>query len=245
MLLVILVVAGIAASLLPASLLARLLPSEVHAEDFSGSIWHGSAGHITVNSRDAGALEWHLHLLPLMSLSVVADLHWVKVSSVVDGVVELSRNGLIARDVKGGGSLDDLRELGLSPGWRGAVSLALSELKTDYHSITAANGTLSVSGISSPQLANGANLGNYQVRLGPESLSPDGTLKFDVNDSGGPVELAAKILLPPGAHTGTLSGFIRERPEAAPALRDQIASLAQIRPRDTAGRIPVELEFTL
>ena len=57
----------------------------VHAEDFSGSLWHGSAGKISVNARDAGALEWRLHPAALLGMAVAADLHWVKVGFVLDG----------------------------------------------------------------------------------------------------------------------------------------------------------------
>ncbi len=51
-------VLAVVVAALPASLVARFLPPWIHAEDFSGSIWHGSAGKISVDSRDAGALEW-------------------------------------------------------------------------------------------------------------------------------------------------------------------------------------------
>ena len=40
---------------LPASLIARFLPPGVGAEDFSGTIWHGSAGRITAGGRPAGS----------------------------------------------------------------------------------------------------------------------------------------------------------------------------------------------
>jgi hypothetical protein len=46
----------------PASLITRFLPPFISAQDFSGSLWHGSAGRIAVNGRDAGAVEWRLHL---------------------------------------------------------------------------------------------------------------------------------------------------------------------------------------
>ena len=42
-----------------------------------------------------------------------------------------------------------------------------------------------------------------------------------------------------------LSGTLRERAEAPPALRSQLQNLAQYRGRDPQGRIPVDLEFTL
>jgi hypothetical protein len=58
---------------LPASLVAHFSPAFIHAEDHSGSLWHGSAGKISVNARDAGALEWSLHSLSQLGMSVVAD----------------------------------------------------------------------------------------------------------------------------------------------------------------------------
>ena len=85
-----LVLIGLAAVLavivatLPASVVAHFLPASIHAEDFSGSIWHGSAGKISVMARDAGALEWRLHPAALLGMAVAADLHWVKVGFVLD-----------------------------------------------------------------------------------------------------------------------------------------------------------------
>src|ERR1700744_6341045 len=52
------VLIGAAIFVLPASLAARFLPAQVHADDFSGSLLHGAAGKLSVNARDAGALEW-------------------------------------------------------------------------------------------------------------------------------------------------------------------------------------------
>src|ERR1700692_4011222 len=60
---------------LPASIIRHFLPPSVHADDFSGSIWHGSAGKISVEARDAGALEWRLHPAALLGMAVAADVH--------------------------------------------------------------------------------------------------------------------------------------------------------------------------
>src|SRR5271170_6690327 len=76
---------GVAVMALPASMVTRFLPEGVSAEDFSGSVWHGSAGRITANGRDVGALEWRLHPAALLRLHVGADLHWVKRGFVLDG----------------------------------------------------------------------------------------------------------------------------------------------------------------
>jgi hypothetical protein len=66
----------------------------------------------------------------------------------------------------------------------------------------------------------------------------------NLSDTGGPVQVQAQIRFSPTARTGMLSGTLKERPEASPALRNQLQSIAQLRPRDSQGRLPVELEFT-
>src|SRR5580658_916462 len=78
---------AIVVCVLPASLVTRFLPPNIQAEDFSGSIWHGSAARITANGRPAGALEWTLHPLGLATAHLLADLHWVKGGFAVDGSV--------------------------------------------------------------------------------------------------------------------------------------------------------------
>src|SRR5271170_4097533 len=127
---------------LPASIVARFLPPTVSAEDFSGSLWHGSAGRITVNGRDAGALEWRLHPAALLGMALSADLHWVKVGFVVDAAVKIDRHGFAARNVKGGGPIEDLHDFGVAAGWRGTAEINFSELKGDFAKPLAAVGDL-------------------------------------------------------------------------------------------------------
>src|SRR6202051_977928 len=116
---------------LPASIITHFLPPSVHAEDFSGSLWHGSAGKISIDARDAGALEWRLHPAALLGMAAAADVHWVKVGFVVDAAVRIDRQGLTAHGVKGGGPIEDLRDFGVAPGWQGQAELDFSELTRD------------------------------------------------------------------------------------------------------------------
>jgi hypothetical protein len=229
---------------LPASLIAHFLPPQVRAEDFSGSLMHGAAGKIHVNARDAGAIEWRLHPLSLLRAALVADIHWVKTSVVVDGTAEISGGGLAAHDIQGSGPIDNLRDLGLSAGWHGTASLKFSEIKSDFNNLLSAVGTLQVTNLSSATIAGGADLGGYALQLGAGAVAADGSITADLNDTGGPLEIKAQIRFSPAGRTGILAGTIKERPEAAPALRSQLANLAQVRPRDSQGRFPVELEFT-
>src|SRR5580700_1878614 len=141
------VLSAVVIFVLPASLAARFLPAQVHAEDFSGSLLHGAAGKISINARDAGAVEWQIHPLSLLRLAIVADVHWVKVSFVIDGTAEIGPGGVAARDIKGGGPIDSLYSLGFAEGWKGTVNLTFTEIKTSSHQLESAVGKIAVADI--------------------------------------------------------------------------------------------------
>jgi hypothetical protein len=229
---------------LPASMITHLLPSRVHAEDFSGSLMHGAAGKLRVYARDAGAIEWRFHPLSLLRARIEADLHWVKVSFVIDGRVEIERHGFAAHDIRGGGPIESLTDVGVAPGWRGNARVKFDQLKSDFNKPLSAVGEIEVANLSSAGIAAGADLGGYLLELAAGSVSPDGSISATLSDTGGPVQVQAQIRFSPTARTGMLSGTLKERPEASPALRNQLQSIAQLRPRDSQGRFPVELEFT-
>jgi hypothetical protein len=229
---------------LPASMIAHFLPPTVHAEDYSGSLMHGAAGKLTVNARDAGAIEWQLHPLALLRLEVVAEIHWVKESFVMDGTVEFGAHGVAAHEIHGGGPIGDLTDLGLAAGWKGRAVLTIAELKSDFRKLDSAMGKIEVAGLSAANIAQGADLGGYVLQLGPDAIAADGTIAATLNDTGGPLEAVAQIRFSPATRTGTLAGSLMARPEASAALRDQLVNISQLRPRDAYGRFPVELEFT-
>ena len=237
-------VLAVVISALPASVVTRFLPPEVHAEDFSGSIWHGSAGKISVNARDAGALEWRLHPAALLRMQVSADVHWVKVAFVIDAAVEVDRQGFSAHAVKGGGSIEDLRDFGVAAGWRGMADINFSELKSDFAKPLAAVGDIKVSNITSPQIAQSTDLGSYDLRLAAGAVAADGSMTAELTDTGGPLDVKAVISLSTQERTGILTGTLRERPEAPAGLRSDLEGMVQLRGRDPQGRIPVDLEFT-
>jgi hypothetical protein len=240
----IIVLAAAVVFVLPASMIAHFLPAQVRAEDFSGNLVHGAAGKLKVNERDAGAIEWRLHPLSLLRLAAVADIHWVKVGFVIDGTVELSARGVAAHDIKGGGPINDLADMGLAAGWSGTASLAFADLRSDFRKLDSAEGKIEVANLSAANIAEGSDLGGYMLQLAPGAVAPDGSITATVNDTGGPVEAQAQIRFSPATRTGMLSGTLKERPEASPALRNQLVSISQLRPRDASGRFPVELEFT-
>jgi len=243
-----LAVALVLVSALPASSVTRFLPAMVHAEDFSGTLWHGSAGRVAVNGRDAGALEWHLHPLALLTLHVAADLHWVKGSFVLDGALDVDRGEVTLTNLQGGGPIGDLRDLGVTAGWSGSAAVRLQQLSAEVHaggaSLKSATGEISVTDVVSPQLAQGADLGGYVLKFSNPALTPDTDAAATLTDTGGPLGVDAQIQLSLKNRSGLLSGAVKERPDTPPALRSELANIAQLHARDAQGRIPIDVEFT-
>jgi hypothetical protein len=235
-------------AVLPASLASKFLPPAVRAEDFSGTLWHGSAGRISVAGRDAGALEWHLHPLALFKLRLDADLHWVKGGFVLDGAADVSRSDFQASDLRGGGPIADLSTFGLVPGWQGLAEIRIRNIAADLAgpspSLRSAVGGIDVANVSSPQVAAGSDIGSYALTFDNASLSANGEARAALVDKGGPLSLDASLTLTPQSRTGMLSGTVKERADASPALRKELDNVAQLRARDAQGRIPIDLEFT-
>ena len=241
----VLAVLCVAVVAVPASLVKYLLPSFIGADDFSGSLWHGSAGKITVNGRDAGALEWHLHPASLLSLTLSADLHWVQVGFVLDASADIERGGIKAHAIRGGGPIEDLAGLGVATGWRGVSAFKFDELRIDFTqgpagtgaALRSAMGDLSVGDLAAPRIAEGVDLGNYALHATGSAA--------ELTDTGGPLELNATIQYSAKDRAGLLSGTLKERPDAPRALHTQLETLSQLHAPDAQGRLPIDLEFTL
>jgi hypothetical protein len=248
-LIVVLAVASVAVIAVPASLVTRFLPPFISAEDFSGSLWHGSAGRIVVNGRDAGAVGWRLHPWSLLRLTVSADLHWVKVGFVADGAADVNREGFALHDVEGDGPVQDLADMGVAAGWRGMASFKFTQLKGVFAggaaTLLSAVGDVSVSKLAYPQIADGVDLGGYVLHVADGAITPNADATAELTDTGGPLEVHATIHFTATDHVGTLSGTVKERAGAPPALLAQVDNLTLLHPRDGQGRVPVELEFTL
>lgn len=243
-LIVAVVALGVFVSALPASVATRFLPPNVHADDLSGSIWHGAMGKVTVAGRDAGAVEWRIYPAALLHLSLKLDLHWLHRGFGAEATATVDRGRATLSAIRGGGPIEDLQEFGVVRGWRGTTDIALDKLSTDMVRILSASGDVTVTGLSAVQLAGGAELGGYVLHLGTDSVDANGVVTGQLHDTGGPLKVQATITVSPQQHSGTLSGTIRERKLVSEDLRKELDSLAQMRGRDRDGNIPVDLEFS-
>jgi hypothetical protein len=166
---------------------------------------------------------------------------------VADATVKVDRHGYTAHAVKGGGPIEDLRDFGVNPGWRGIADFDFSEMKGDFARplAPAAVGDLRVSNLMLAQVAGGADLGSYDLSLPEGAVDADGNVTAKLVDTGGPLDLQALIHYSAKDHTGVLTGTLKERAGAPAALIGEINNIAQLRGRDSQGRVPVDLELAL
>lgn len=237
-------VLAVVVAVLPASMMVRLFPRYIQAEEFSGSVWHGSSGKLSINGRDAGAFEWRIDPKSLLRLRLAAELHWVKGGFVLDGVAQFDRGNFRVHDIHGGGPIEDLHDLGVAAGVRGLAQIQFKELAGEYARLSRALGVIEVSNLASAQIAGGANLGSYEFRLADTAVGPDGSVTADMNDTGGPLQVEAHLRISPAEHTSLLTGTMKERSDMPAELRAQVDNLAKLQRRDAQGRIPVDLELT-
>jgi hypothetical protein len=229
---------------LPASLAGRFLPTRIQATDFSGSIWHGAAGKIIVNGVECGAGEWQLHPLELLRLRLGFDVHWVKGDFALAAHGHLGVHGLEADSISGGGALEELQSVTGLAGWHATVDVAIDRLSATSSQVKAIHGDINAADLHAASIGDGTSLGAYTMHFDEPTDDAKGVVDGQIRDTAGPLEVHAQLSVSFQTHTSTLSGTARERATAPPQLRTALESLAQLRPRDSQGRIPLEIEFS-
>jgi hypothetical protein len=235
---------AVVAAALPARVLARFLPDGVQARDWSGSLWHGEAGQVRFRNFELGAIEWQIHPLALLQLTLAADLQWVHRGFGLTGRAALGRNNVTLSAIQGGGPIEDLSDLGVAAGWHGTAQVAVDTLASDFARVLAASGSVQVSDLTANRVAGGADLGSYVLRLSPTAVDASGAITGELSDAGGPLAVQGTITINPQQHTGLVSGTVQERADTPAELRRDLGDLVQLRGRDPQGRIPIDLEFS-
>jgi len=230
---------------LPASLALRFLPRDLQASEPSGTLWHGSVAQLSSHGRPLGAVEWRVHPASLLTGKLAASVRWVRQDVTVDGELTTSGKELIAKSLRGGGSLESLANLGLTRGWNGKLGIDIATFALAEGKVRAAAGEVHLDGLSSADFP-GVDFGGANLTFGPESVQSDGTALAQVSDSGsGVMQLSGTLALAPAQNLATFSGKLKERAPLPGLLQQKINELAQMRGRDAQGRIPLDIEFAL
>ena len=59
---------------IPASIIGKLLPTHIAAQQFQGNIWQGSAASLVVNKTDIGHVSWKVKSSCLLLLKICAEI---------------------------------------------------------------------------------------------------------------------------------------------------------------------------
>lgn len=221
--------------------LSRLAPSDVHAGGVSGTIWNGKAQVLAVRGVRVGALEWDLHVLPLFTGRLVADLKVTRVDGFLQSKASLSPSGRIRlSDLAGSAPLAALPADVNRGGWTGTVNMRLASLILENAWPVEAEGVVEVVDVAGPA-SKPVNMGSYRATF-PENAATDGQLKADVVDLGGPLSFAGTLTLRQADRSYHIEGMIAARPDAPTEV---VNALRFLGPADADGRRPFGTEGTL
>jgi general secretion pathway protein N len=178
------------------SLATQHMKNQIHLSGLQGSIWTGSANHITINSTSAGSLDWQLSPWSLLLGRVSADIRLSRQDEWLEGQVTLMTAGrLEARDLKVNLNGETLAQITTPYLLHGLIMGDISTLNYEQGKTIQASGKIQLENadIEGPQ---SLTLGNVRTDIQPEGegsqisiknqdspLDIKGTLKLNGNGS--------------------------------------------------------------
>jgi general secretion pathway protein N len=225
---------------LPASVvLSRLSGFGIQASGIQGTLWNGSAQVLQVANANVGAVEWDLHLLPLFTARLEADIKVKRSDGFAETEIALSPAAVHFEALTASLPLSTLPAAAFPGGWTGTANLKFARLTLQNGWPVDAEGTLDVLNLTGPA-RRPANLGGYRVVF-EDSANAAGALTGMLSDLGGPLQLTGKIELKP-ERSYLLDGLIATRPDAP---RDIVNALQFLGEPDAQGRRPFSLSGTM
>ncbi len=227
-------------AMVPASQVARHLPSGVALDGLSGTIWSGRAGALEVAGRPLGALQWSCRPWRLVLLEWSCRIGLQPPGGEVNGDFSGDFAGnFVGRDIRGTAPISNFEGIATPRGWTGNLELDLEAFAVKSRLPESASGRLFLRGLRAPG-ANGERLGDFELVVGEGSVG-GATLNGRLRDLGGPLHVRGAIeLFDDGRYL--LRGDAAPGPGAGPAIFDTLDFLG---PPDSQGRRPFTIEGTL
>ena len=217
----------------PLRWLVPLLPDSLECASPTGTVWSGQCAALRFGANALGTTRWSLHAGELLRGRLGGELQLQQPGLSLQGVVAVGPTGVLhARDLRGELELGYAFIERLAPNLRGRVAVDVAEVAVSDGWVRELQGSIDVAGLQQtyPQpLA----LGSYVIRFagGPDG---QGRLIGQLQDRGGPLDVRGTLaLLPQRGYE--LSGSVLARPDAPPALAQQIQFLGSA---DAEGRRP-------
>jgi general secretion pathway protein N len=226
---------------LPASVLIRFLPADIHLDGVHGSAWRGTASVVQVDSTMLGEARWTLHPLALFLAQLKADVNVKRSDGFAQGLIAASAKQIKLTDVAGSMPLTALPPQVVPGGWTGTLNLRISSAEIANGWPTSLTGSVEVLQLTGPARSP-TNLGSYKVTFpAPNAPANASTLVGAIADVGGPLQIAGTLQLK-SDRSYVIDGMIAPRPDAP---RDVQAALQFLGAADAQGRRPFSLSGTL
>jgi general secretion pathway protein N len=226
---------------LPADVvLSRIASPALSFSGVSGTLWNGRAQALRVGGVHAGSAEWDLHVLPLFTARLSADVKVTRTDGFAQGEVTATPSGRLVLE----GFTASLPASALPPnvaqgGWGGTLNLKLARLALEDGWPTEADGTIEAVDLVGPA-SKPAEIGSYKIAFTGADASA-GVLSGALTDLGGPLQVAGTVQLKPD-RSYLVEGLIATRPNAPASIAN---ALQYLPPPDAQGRRQFSFEGSM
>lgn len=217
---------------LPASIvLSRLGSAGVTASGVSGSIWNGKAQVLQVRGVNIGSVEWDLHVLPLFTLHLDADVKVSRTDGFASAGLSVGPGGKVTLNgLTASLPLSAINNPQVN-GWGGQLNAKFARLTLENGWPTHVEGTLDAVDVTGPP-RRPANVGSYRVAFDPAASTAE-LLQGAITDAGnGPLQINGTVRLKTD-RTYEVDALVAARPSAPQSLARGLEFLG---PPDPQGR---------
>lgn len=196
----------------PASVAVELVSErvpELSASGLHGTIWHGGARRVSYREGLIEDFRWRFRPTRLLALELGYRLEGALSSGFLESTATLTTTGALRlTDLR---MQSNIRELGAFAGRSyipvdGQISLRFDHLALSDR-ITSASGNVDVS--DAAMRDGGTQLGSYRAKISEQ----EGTLRADVSDSAGPLEVSGFATVDPGGRYEVSVDIVPKRSE--------------------------------
>lgn len=216
---------------LPASIvLSRLGSAGIAAAGVSGSIWKGKAQVLQIAGVQVGSVEWNLHVLPLFTLHVNADVKVTRVDGFATAALSVGPSGNVT--LKGLTASLPLQALpNIAPGWAATLNGKFTRLTLEKGWPTHVEGSLDAIDVTGPA-RRPANVGSYRIVFDPAASTAE-MIQGAIADAGdGPLQINGTVRLKTD-RSYEIDALVAAR---ANASRDLARAMEYMGPPDAQGR---------
>jgi general secretion pathway protein N len=217
---------------LPASVvLSRLGSAGITASGVSGSIWNGKAQVLQIRGTNVGSVEWDLHVLPLFTLHLNADVRVTRTDGFAAAGLSVGPGGkVLLKGLTASLPLSALNHPQLM-GWVGQLNAKFARVTIENGWPTSLDGTLDAVDVTGPA-RRPANVGSYRVVFDSATSTAE-LLQGAISDAGnGPLQITGTLRLK-ADRSYELDALVAARPGAPQNLTRALEFLG---PPDPQGR---------